>query len=217
MSHRLSGWSSLFAVPLLGALAACSGSIEPGSHGNEELPEGMGALESKILSVPADVRCVVVQSSDYRASYTRVDVTPGESATIRLAPLAPGWIYLYGEAYDLPCSALDYPYPPPSVDAGPDAEGTTGGSTTGGWTGGTTSGSTGGTTGGWQPPRPTWQADSVNAFVQPGQTASARLVFRRLGGIDVSIDFEEGCDPSTSFCPGPDGGVDGGDAGPDAN
>ena len=206
------------------SLAACAGGIVP-----EELPEGAGAVEMRLRAVPADARCVVLYTSDYRRSYVEADVVPGEDTTIRVAPLSAGWVSLRGEAYDVPCderwTAYDAGAGSSSTGTGSSSTGTgssstgTGGgvppypgSTSGTSSGGTTGGFTGGsTTGGWMPHLPTWEAQPIYVTIRSGATEQAQLVFRRPGALDVDVDFEEG--PSDDGGAGPDGGPYPGDGG----
>ena len=80
--------------------------------GEEPIAEGMGAIVADVAVVPPDVKCIEIQTSDYRFYSVRKDVTPGQAASIRLAPLTPGTIYVYGTAYSVPCANTygDYYY-----------------------------------------------------------------------------------------------------------
>jgi len=88
----------MLVVGALG-IAACGANDD----NDESLPEGTGAIVAAITTVPDDVRCVEIYTSDSRSSFVRADVTPGASATIRIAPLSPGFIYLSGAAYAQSC------------------------------------------------------------------------------------------------------------------
>jgi hypothetical protein len=106
---------------------------------------------SSLSRVPADVRCVEIFTSDWLTQHVRVNVEPGTSQSIRLAPLKAGTILLSGQAYDSPCVGYD---------AGLQQ---------------------------------TWEADRTIAYVEPGRITHAQLTFRRFGGVQVEIDFQEPC------------------------
>jgi hypothetical protein len=171
------------AFAALGAFAASGlASCSSGSGNEEPLPEGTGAIVASLSKVPDDVRCVQIHTSDWRTPYVQAEVTPGSSASIRIAPLSAGYITLWGAAYSGSCGALH-------GEAGANQ---------------------------------TWEATPVSAQVQPGRTNYAQLTFRRLGGLEVNVEFEEcPCDEALvdAGVPGCEcGDVDGGpidfDAGP---
>ncbi len=197
---------SYLRIPMLSALAVsaallgavgCSGSARS-SVDDPQLPENTGAISAKLTSAPADVKCVVIHTSDFHVPTVLIDVTPGQSFTQRLAPLATGWLSLWGSAYDKPCDAVK--------EADPVAYGADSG-------------------GGYPPLQdasapdsPTWTADTTYVNVLAGQTTPATLRFHQPGGVDINIDFDN-CDNSwgNASCPGQDGGPWSGndqDAGP---
>jgi hypothetical protein len=115
----------LSLIAAFSAAAVCAGyatgcSSSP-SGDTAKLPEHLGGVIMRLSSVPTDVQCVEIDTSDYRTNQVRVDVTPGQSATITLAPLNPGEVYLWGNAYNQPCATLGYGsfdggYVPPTSD-----------------------------------------------------------------------------------------------------
>jgi hypothetical protein len=92
----------LVAVIALGG-AACSqgGSASHGDDGTFD--DTAGALVAHLKRIPENVRCVEIQTSDWRQWQVLTDVQPGSEATIRIAPLLPGYLYFSGAAYDVPC------------------------------------------------------------------------------------------------------------------
>lgn len=105
-----------FGRVLRGGLFVClplvigaSSTVACGSSDNkdESLPEGTGAVVAAISTVPDDVQCVEIMTSDWRSPYVRTDVSPGSSATIRIVPLSPGHVVLWGAAYAEPCMFFD--------------------------------------------------------------------------------------------------------------
>ena len=98
---------SIFGLVVIATVASSSVgcSSNPGES-EEPLAEGMGAVVANIPIVPSSVRCIEISTSDYRVYNLRTDVTPGQEAHIRLAPLQPGYLYLSGTAYSTPCSGI---------------------------------------------------------------------------------------------------------------
>jgi hypothetical protein len=97
---------SIFGLATIVTVASLVGcSSNPGAS-EEPLAEGMGAVVANVPVVPSDVRCIEVNTSDYRVYNVRTDVTPGQEAHLRLAPLQPGYMYLSGTAYSRPCADI---------------------------------------------------------------------------------------------------------------
>lgn len=92
----------LVAAVSLGS-AACSQSAPAGGGGEGTFDDSTGALVAHMKKIPEDVRCIEIQTSDWHASQVRVDVEPGTEATLRIAPLAPGYVSFWGTAYGVPC------------------------------------------------------------------------------------------------------------------
>jgi hypothetical protein len=91
----------VFVAVALGA-AACSQSSS--SHdGTGTFDDTSGALVAHLKRIPEDVRCLEISTSDWRRSQVLVDVEPGTEATIRIAPLSPGYMSFWGAAYQVPC------------------------------------------------------------------------------------------------------------------
>ena len=157
--------SGLRGVVLLGLGAVAQGACSSGQGSTEPLPEGTGAIVAALSRVPGDVRCVQIQTSDYRTPVVRANVSPNESATIRIAPLGAGYVSLSGYAFAGACDAWD--------DAGLTQ---------------------------------TWEASPITAYVEAGRTNYAQLTFRRPGGLQVDVDFEEPCDCDGGQFGGADGG-----------
>src|SRR5688572_6768051 len=97
---RAGGVVGCSAVLGAAGLAACG---SEGGQGDEQLPEGMGAIVAALSSVPDDVRCVEIHTSDWRNPVVQANVTPGSSAIIRIAPLSAGYVTLSGQAFEEPC------------------------------------------------------------------------------------------------------------------
>jgi hypothetical protein len=175
------------------SIAACVAAPPDEADEPTVLPEGTGAITAKLDLVPLDVRCVEIRTDDWRRTpIVRTDVIPGEAATLRVAPLTPGYRTISGVAYDVSCAQL---------------AGTSGPATDAGWHDAGPS------------PNPTWEAQEVYVYVGSGKSSSTRLLFRRPGSVDIDIDFDDGrCDPF-GWCEGPDGGPpppwDGGGPHPD--
>src|SRR4051794_3880538 len=91
-------WTGLFAV------ASGSGCGANPAGEEEPIAEGMGAIVASVPVVPPDVQCIEIQTTDYRVGAVRKDVTPGQAASFRLAPLSPGFLSVYGTAYSVPCA-----------------------------------------------------------------------------------------------------------------
>jgi hypothetical protein len=64
----------------------------------------------KLTNVPADVACLELDTTDYRNPQVRVDVSPGASVTVPIAPLDPGYVWLSGQAYGQTCESIEYGY-----------------------------------------------------------------------------------------------------------
>ena len=96
------------AVAAGGSFLACSGGSN--ASGPPPLGEHTGGIVMKLTDVPNDVQCVELDTSDYRNPQVRVDVTPGSTATIPIAPLDPGYVWLSGQAYGQSCESLNYGY-----------------------------------------------------------------------------------------------------------
>jgi hypothetical protein len=215
--------------------AGCSGSSPGGSASTTPLPENTGRIVAQLVDVPADVLCVDITTSDYQ--YTpevRVDVSPGSTTTVDIAPLAPGWVSLSGRAYNVPCYMAPYgnyypypyPYPYPLYAGGGSSSGgfSTGSSESSG--GIASSSSSSGGPGvpvvvvadagsapvdfdaGGGPTYPTWVADYTSFNVTAGQTTQAELRFHQLGAANVTVTFDN-CDPGSTD-PACVGSVDGG-------
>ncbi|RYG66327.1 hypothetical protein EON77_17550, partial [bacterium] len=109
--------SLLFAAVAvsLGAFGCFSPSGSSPNDEDEALPENTGAIRASLAYVPSDVRCVEISTGDWRTPFVAVDVTPGEATSIRLAPLSPGYVAIWGRAYAEPCNAQPVW---PAVDAG---------------------------------------------------------------------------------------------------
>jgi hypothetical protein len=148
----------------LAVLCLSYGGCSSASDGNRPSDlEQTGEISAAIERVPDDTRCVTlslsVYSRFYDSRYVQQDVTPGESASIRIGSLAPGYGSVSGQAYSTACSQIY-----PSYDGGP---------------------------GGQQ----TWNADTTYFYVQTGRNIQVQLNFRRLGGVDIGINFDEcSCD-----------------------
>jgi hypothetical protein len=179
------------------ASAVAVGCSSPAA-GTKPLPEHTGGMVMEITSVPSDVQCVEINTSDYRTSQVRVDVTPGTTATVPVAPLDPGVIYVWGQAYDVPCESLGYGYPTPTpyypdaglgyADSGPQTPAS----------------------------HVTWLADSIPVTIFSGQYTNADLHFHQLGGANVTIDWDS-CDGGGGnfyYCGGDGGPPIGPDGGP---
>lgn len=198
------------SLACLGALSACSG-----APATDSAKVGSGEKTGMIvaaITAPSDVMCVQINVMDYGSgmngfgsttSYT--DVTPGASATIEIGPLSPGYVYLTGDAYNVPCSTIEYPW----IGIG--------GSSGGGGSGpvpivGPSSGP------GIPAPgigdagvlNPTWEADATQVLVVPGVATAATLSFHQLGSLDLSVNFQN-CDPNSQsyqpWCYLDDGGT----------
>lgn len=163
--------SSIVISVIAAASVGCSQGPSSSHDDEGAFDSTTGALVAHLKRIPDDVRCIEIQTSDWHQYRVLTDVEPGNEATIRIAPLAPGYIYFSGAAYSVPCGQIY------SGDGG------------GSW--------------GYQ----TWIADSANAYVQPGAATPITMTFRRLGGADISVDFDDGtpgCDAGPAW--GPDGG-----------
>ena len=139
---------------------------------DEPIGEGMGALVANIPVVPPDVQCIEIQTTDYRVSLVRKDVTPGQAASFRLAPLSPGNLYVYGTAYSVPCANAynyyDYGYGY-AYDGGASSP-------------------------------VTWRADYTYAQVQAGRTNKTNLVFYKLADLNVDVQFQDPCVCENGVC-----------------
>jgi hypothetical protein len=187
ITARFSSWLGLLGV--VGAVAAtaplvgCSGQAGGGAQG-KALPENTGAIVARLSNIPADVQCITLQTSDSLTSYIQQDVTPGGDATIELAPLNPGYLWLSGQAYNHPCE---------SWYVGGEDGGVYGGSSSGG---GSSSSS-----GGGADPGLTWEATPTYVNVLVGQTTETTLHFHQLGTLDVNVSFDnDTCDNSFGGC-----------------
>jgi hypothetical protein len=144
------------------------------------------------VSAPKNVMCIEINVSDYgegmtgygsTTSYT--DVTPGSTTTIQVGPLSPGYVELWGDAYDVPCSTIEYgiiygsssgPIPVGVGSSGAVAD--------------ATAFSDGGVV------NPTWEADYTEVLVSPGAPTVATLSFHQLGSLNLGVDFQN-CDPNS--------------------
>jgi hypothetical protein len=97
--------ATLVVAVALGA-AACSQGPSSSSDGDGTFDENTGALVAHLRRIPDDVRCIEISTSDWRNSQVRVDVEPGNEATIRIAPLQPGWLSFWGTTYRVPCHQI---------------------------------------------------------------------------------------------------------------
>lgn len=114
------GFALLLSFVSLG-VAACSsaGSSESSEPPLGEFNETTGAIVAHLRRIPDDVRCLGVTVSDWRYGAQLFDVTPGDEAFVKIAPLMPGWVYFYGSAYSVKCSDI-YGYGDGGpADAGP--------------------------------------------------------------------------------------------------
>jgi len=106
--------SSSSGALLLAAAVAAGASFLACSAGSSSAPSApvlgahVGGIEMKLANIPADIQCVELDTSDVRTPQVRVDVSPGTSVTIPVAPLDPGYVWLSGEAYDQSCESLAY-------------------------------------------------------------------------------------------------------------
>lgn len=99
-----------FALPFLVAAAALSvtacsqgeGSAPRGGEG--DFDETTGALVAHLRRVPDDVRCIEINTSDWRVSQRTFDVLPGSEATLKIAPLLPGYVSFQGAAFSKTCA-----------------------------------------------------------------------------------------------------------------
>jgi hypothetical protein len=98
--------SSAYTVGGLVALAAVVACSQGGGGSTSTLGEHTGGVTLKFTSIPADVHCVEVDTSDYGTPRVRVDVAPSTQANVAIAPLKPGDVYLWGTAYNESCEAL---------------------------------------------------------------------------------------------------------------
>jgi hypothetical protein len=129
------------------------------------------------ISAPKNVMCIEITESDfgggmygYGSTVSYTDVTPGVTTTIQIGPLSPGYVELSGDAYDVPCSTVEYPW-----DYGDSG----------------TSFADGGAI------NPTWEADYTEVLVTPGAPTVATLSFHQLGSLDLGVTFQN-CDPNSS-------------------
>jgi len=106
MNHHvkrgLSALSFFGAAVALGT-AACSQGPSPSHDGEGTFDDTTGALVAHLKRIPDDVRCIEIQTSDWRRSQVQIDVEPGTEATIRIAPLQPNFISFSGVAYGVRC------------------------------------------------------------------------------------------------------------------
>ena len=178
-TYRLSASLLFFASVASGAYAVgCSTPTASSSSTLHPLPANTGGAILKVEDAPSDVLCVEIDTSDYRTPQVRVDVTPGSSTVIPVAPLNPGTVYLWGQAYDQPCELLGGPIGIPAADAGVvEGDGGAGSSVT-------------------------WEAQETAVNIVPGQYADVTLPFFQLGGANVNVTFNS-CDSnggSFYFC-----------------
>ena len=106
MNHDVK--SGLCALPFFAAAvalgaAACSQGQSPSHDGDGTFDESSGALVAHLKRIPDDVRCIEIQTSDWRRSQVQIDVQPGGEANIQIAPLQPGYISFWGVAYKVRC------------------------------------------------------------------------------------------------------------------
>jgi hypothetical protein len=108
MNHRLQRGGYAIALSIASLVAACSASDPPSSVGGEpgSFDETTGAIIAHLKRIPGNVRCLEIQTSDWRNSYTQRDVTPGEEAFVRIGPLLPGYLSIWGAASSESCADL---------------------------------------------------------------------------------------------------------------
>ncbi len=180
------------SVACLGALAACSGAPGAGS-GTANGGEKTGMIVAAVTA-PKDVMCIELQVTDYNGNgssggyygplTTYTDVTPGTNAVIQVGPLSPGYVYLSGDAFDVPCVQVEYPWE--YGGSGVGSSGSSSGPMVVMEDGGVSSGST----------NPTWEADDEQVLVAPGAATNATLTFHQFGSLNLNINFAN-CDPSS--------------------
>ena len=110
MNHyvKCGGYALLLSLAAL-SVGGCSdgGPASPSKDlGVGEFDETTGALVAHLQRIPDNVRCLEIQVSDWRFGLMRFDVTPGDDAFIKIAPLLPGWVYFYGSAYSVACADI---------------------------------------------------------------------------------------------------------------
>ncbi|MET0595495.1 MAG: hypothetical protein ABW133_22540 [Polyangiaceae bacterium] len=71
-----------------------------------EFDETTGAIVAHLRRIPDNVRCLEITVSDWRYGTQRYDVTPGNEAFLKIAPLMPGYVYFYGAAYSVACADI---------------------------------------------------------------------------------------------------------------
>jgi hypothetical protein len=81
----------------------CSQGASSSQGGEGSFGESTGALVAHLKRIPDDVRCIEIQTSDWHQYRVITDVEPGTEATIRIAPLTPGYVSFWGAAYRVPC------------------------------------------------------------------------------------------------------------------
>ncbi len=99
--NKIRHWNLAIGTTLAASVVGCSGGNGAGTASSERT----GTIIAMLTDVPDDVQCVDISTSDYQFNpEVRVDVTPGTDKTIRISPLAIGFIELSGRAYNVPCS-----------------------------------------------------------------------------------------------------------------
>jgi len=141
-----------------------SGSSGSGAGFNERT----GSISLKLASVPSDVLCIELDTSDWMSPQTFVSTAPGAPLSIAISPITPGWIDLYGRAYRVDCNTVRYGgggIPGPGSDGGSAAASEI-----------------------------SWIADPIWLQVIAGGPTEADLRFHQLGALDVNVDWSN-CDP----------------------
>jgi hypothetical protein len=169
----------------LAGVVACSQGPSQSGRGSGADPH-TGNIELKIASVPNNVSCIEIDTSDYASPQKLVDATPGQPIIVAISPIQPGWVYLTGRAYSLSCETFRGISPPSYPDDGSTAFSDDAG-----------------------PSNPeTWVAEGTSVFVASGQTTVADLRFHQLGGLDVSVEWCDDGDGGTCDDAGEDAGED---------
>ena len=117
MNQSTTKFVGLSAICLSATLGAgCSAGSGAGTGSAASYGEKTGTIVAELTSVPPDVLCVEIQTYYYGSSVL-TDVKPGAKATIVLPQINPGYAYISGTAYNVPCSQVS-PYYPYSADGG---------------------------------------------------------------------------------------------------